>query len=902
MNLKSYLKIFSIISFLSFNLYSQGKVYLVLGSDTAIWDGMDVSKYHCYYNLDLFTSASSNTSVVMSESFRDQLVDSYGNKLKMTWWMIGGNMFRYATNNNVPIGNTMALYLMKKYYGDKIDKWDDELSLHYHTFYWSDYDGDGKFWWNQAKSFADMKEDFDLTLAQFLLEENVYPISFRSGWHYMDNIWQNYLNKLLPYSLHNDWPAVHQDLEEPIDNDYDWSQASSEFIPFHPSPDNYQLPGNSKGWNVRSKYMGSTTQQFFNDIFSKANLGQDQLVCLWSHLPEENFINEIQQVNTLAHQAALNYPNVKFQYCSAIEGYQLWRKLADTTKPILILEPEVNGQSANFVIRTDEPIFQSQPFTVIKDRYARYHIEDCEYVAPNIWRTTNSFPFDELAKVGVAVSDTTGNLSTAFINYLPDDKFIDNKDSSYKEIFGSWSSSSTSAWGTDSRFTSLNMGDSAKVQWDLKAEYTGYYSFFTQFPAIQNQIDTVGFSITSNNQLLNKNIIINPSDYNKWIYINNLYLNKGENIIVEMSGKNDQNEPKVFAADVLKASAYVRERNLVPEKLEINYDEFSIEDTLNLNLKIDNLGIGSLTISDLYSTNNIIKSTNSIPLIIGPMNSAELELLFIPNKLGLTEDTILIYSDDPINQIQKIPISVNVVNYFEITDNDFAQQYFEYGNWYKSVVQAYGNSSRYAYIQNTPNGPNAKFTTQIKKNGIYDIYEIVPKTVNSANNALYIISQGNTIVDSTYLNQNEGSGNWKKIGRYQLNNGEPVTVRVVDSGESSSGPVIRADAIKIALIEELTNIDEKENSSVPTEFKLFQNFPNPFNNSTSIKYAIPKGGLVSIKLYNIIGEEVATIVNEIKSAGNYQTNFNAANLTSGIYFYKINAEGFSEAKKMILLK
>ena len=112
----------------------------------------------------MFTSPASNTNTVMSSSFRNQISDSYGNPLKMTWWMIGGNMFRYAVNTNVPIGNTMALYLMKKYYGDKIEQWGDELSLHYHTFSWTDYDNDGKYWWNQAQTFLETKDDFEKAL------------------------------------------------------------------------------------------------------------------------------------------------------------------------------------------------------------------------------------------------------------------------------------------------------------------------------------------------------------------------------------------------------------------------------------------------------------------------------------------------------------------------------------------------------------------------------------------------------------------------------------------------------------------------------------------------------------------------------------------------------------------
>jgi hypothetical protein len=87
-----------------------------------------------------------------------------------------------------------------------------------------------------------------------------------------------------------------------------------------------------------------------------------------------------------------------------------------------------------------------------------------------------------------------------------------------------------------------------------------------------------------------------------------------------------------------------------------------------------------------------------------------------------------------------------------------------------------------------------------------------------------------------------------------------------------------------------------------TEYSLLQNYPNPFNNSTFIKYSIPKEGLVKINIYNIVGEEVAQLVNEVKQVGNYELTFSNNNLTSGVYFYRLQAGDYVETKKMILLK
>jgi hypothetical protein len=83
---------------------------------------------------------------------------------------------------------------------------------------------------------------------------------------------------------------------------------------------------------------------------------------------------------------------------------------------------------------------------------------------------------------------------------------------------------------------------------------------------------------------------------------------------------------------------------------------------------------------------------------------------------------------------------------------------------------------------------------------------------------------------------------------------------------------------------------------------LQQNFPNPFNPTTTIIYSIPKSCFVSIKVYDILGREVTTIVNENKLAGNYTVQFNAVKLTSGIYFYRMQAGDFVQTKKLILIK
>ena len=95
---------------------------------------------------------------------------------------------------------------------------------------------------------------------------------------------------------------------------------------------------------------------------------------------------------------------------------------------------------------------------------------------------------------------------------------------------------------------------------------------------------------------------------------------------------------------------------------------------------------------------------------------------------------------------------------------------------------------------------------------------------------------------------------------------------------------------------------EKVNVILPAGYSLSQNYPNPFNPSTTIKYSVPRQSNVAIKIYDALAREVATLVNEEKSAGNYEVKFNGALLPSGVYFYRINSGEFTETKKLLLMK
>ncbi|MCI0472410.1 MAG: T9SS type A sorting domain-containing protein, partial [Ignavibacteria bacterium] len=126
--------------------------------------------------------------------------------------------------------------------------------------------------------------------------------------------------------------------------------------------------------------------------------------------------------------------------------------------------------------------------------------------------------------------------------------------------------------------------------------------------------------------------------------------------------------------------------------------------------------------------------------------------------------------------------------------------------------------------------------------------------------------------------------------------GTDTLYATVDRGYSGQWAWAPNKGIKVYTLSGISN------NEIPVRFFLSQNYPNPFNPVTKINYGITMASVVKVSVYNLLGKEVAVLVNDFQQAGNYYVNFDASNLSSGIYYYRIDAGEFSEVKKTTLLK
>ena len=109
-------------------------------------------------------------------------------------------------------------------------------------------------------------------------------------------------------------------------------------------------------------------------------------------------------------------------------------------------------------------------------------------------------------------------------------------------------------------------------------------------------------------------------------------------------------------------------------------------------------------------------------------------------------------------------------------------------------------------------------------------------------------------------------------------------------------------ALEIYLNRGLPSAVEELSSEIPDQFELLQNYPNPFNPSTTITFSIPRSSFVILKVFNILGEEVKSLVSEERAPGTYTVKWDASGNASGVYFYRLQAGGFVDTKKLLLIR
>ncbi len=193
------------------------------------------------------------------------------------------------------------------------------------------------------------------------------------------------------------------------------------------------------------------------------------------------------------------------------------------------------------------------------------------------------------------------------------------------------------------------------------------------------------------------------------------------------------------------------------------------------------------------------------------------------------------------------------------------------------------------------------FNAMCKEDGI----NLNWQTATEVNNFGFDIERASVNSHQSSVSSEQSSVNWEKVGFVKGHGTSTIAMSYSFNDNSAINGVNYKYRLK--QIDEngeynYSNEIEVTADLIPVSFNLYQNYPNPFNPVTNIQYSVSGNQHVSIKIYDIAGHEITTLVNENKQPGKYEVQFNASSLSSGVYIYKLITDGFSSTKKMILLK
>ncbi len=344
---------------------------------------------------------------------------------------------------------------------------------------------------------------------------------------------------------------------------------------------------------------------------------------------------------------------------------------------------------------------------------------------------------------------------------------------------------------------------------------------------------------------------------------------------------------------------------------------------------------------DLYLTDgkNIFHSSNygdSFTLfkkldqdIVGIYKKPNSDKLYAATKYKLVE-----ISGDSIKTLKSRPINPKILSFFPLKIGDkwiykermtvIPEGDMFYSNHVISVIgdTLMSNNINYKIVLDNM---NYRFLRTDSTGGVYEYFPYMyPDSVD--NETLYqdlIMNTGDTVEsnwknhngkiiflsqDSAYtcgvkvntMNYEFFSGTYQS--RYQLAEGLGISIMNIGQDFDFVDDTLKGAVINGVVYGDTTVTGIKGQKNIPLQFTLFQNYPNPFNPSTIIKYEISKAANVKIKVYDVLGREIATLLNSTQKAGQHEVEWNAKNYASGIYFYRIRAGEFVSTKKMLLIK
>jgi len=363
---------------------------------------------------------------IMSSAFRNKTLDSFGGGWVYNWHCVDHVGYEYN-----PRRRDIGYHNIFDHYKTILNSQDNcRDCIHWHFHPMSIY----KDAHICASSYVNSPELYQI-LCRKIIERNYFPTVFRAGFHVERPDSNLFLEQWIPFDISNtSCGSDGTDDDETIDfkkgRTGDWRLAPSDWSIYHPSHDNYQIPGNcrrliARVLNVLNR-RASINQEEMDNAFQRANSGLPTLVGITGH-DFRNLEHEVEFVRNLIAVSNRKYPDVKFKFCEAVEAFR------EAVYPDGILEnpldlevkfhPESKEDRAHIeVIAKSGKVFGPQPFLAIQTRSRQFLHDNFDFsITKNKWYYTfysNTLPIENVLKIGIAANDKYGNISIKSISFI----------------------------------------------------------------------------------------------------------------------------------------------------------------------------------------------------------------------------------------------------------------------------------------------------------------------------------------------------------------------------------------------------------------------------------------------------------------------------------------------------
>lgn len=343
---------------------------------------------------------------ITSEEFRKELPDTDGKGWIYNWFCMDHVGFWGENPRKRDAGHHKIFDHYNTLAGNQ--NLGDLVQFHHHPVSFSgNYHDSGTAYWGRT-TLNDI-------LARKIIDRQWFPSAYRPGFHTErpDSHW--FLEQWIPFDYGSQATGLTDDDQVDLSDGRfgNWKYAPKEWIPYHPSHDDYQIKGNCRRWITRCLNMKARIrelgQEDVNEAFKAAFEGQDVILAFTDH-DYKDMEEEIKKVRDMILNASKKYSNVRFIYADAIKAM---REVLNLLPEKMELEIKVDFEHfpTNVMVSVQNNIFGPQPFLAIKTKEGKYYWDNFDFVDKNKWSYTfdnNTFQFDDVANIGIAANNSYG--------------------------------------------------------------------------------------------------------------------------------------------------------------------------------------------------------------------------------------------------------------------------------------------------------------------------------------------------------------------------------------------------------------------------------------------------------------------------------------------------------------